>query len=48
MLIYAILMLVTILAGMYLGWWSMVREEEEILPPSNTQSEVIYPRSGVI
>lgn len=48
MLIYVTLMLIAILVGMYLGWWSLVREEEEMPPPANTHSEVIYLRSGVI
>jgi hypothetical protein len=37
MLIYIIFMMSALLLGMYLGWWSMMREEE-IEPPANTQS----------
>jgi hypothetical protein len=40
MLVYAIFMLIVILVGLYVGWWSVVREEEEIPPPANTHSEV--------
>jgi hypothetical protein len=40
MLIYVILMLVAILVGMYVGWWTLLREEEEIHPPANTHSEL--------
>lgn len=29
MIILALAMLLTILIGMYLGWWSLMREEEE-------------------
>lgn len=36
MLLYIVFMLLAILLGMYLGWWSMMREEE-IEPPANTQ-----------
>jgi hypothetical protein len=39
MLIYVILMLVAILVGMYVGWWTLLREEEEIHPPASTRSE---------
>jgi hypothetical protein len=38
MLIYIILMLVAILVGMYVGWWSLLREEEEIHPPAGAHS----------
>jgi len=34
MLIYAIFMVIAILVGMYVGWWSLVREEEETQPPA--------------
>lgn len=48
MLVYAIFMLIVILVGLYVGWWSVVREEEEIPPPANTHSEVSQFRSRVI
>lgn len=38
MLIYSILMLFVILAGSYLGWWSLM-QEEEIQAPANTHSQ---------
>ena len=43
MLLYMILMLIAILVGMYVGWWSLVREEEEgKTPPANTHSKASY------
>jgi uncharacterized protein YneF (UPF0154 family) len=49
MLIYVILMLIAILVGMYVGWWSLVREEEEeILPPAQTHSQISQLCSKVI
>lgn len=44
MLVYTILMVIAILVGMYVGWWSLVREEEETPPPANTHSQVSHPR----
>ncbi len=48
MLVYAILMVIAIVVGMYVGWWSLVREEEETPPPANTHSEVSRLHSKVI
>jgi hypothetical protein len=48
MLVYAIFMVIVILVGMYVGWWSLVREEEEMPPPANTHSEVSHLHSKVI
>lgn len=48
MLVCAIFMVIAILVGMYVGWWSLVREEEEMPPPANTHSEVSHLRSKVI
>jgi hypothetical protein len=47
MLVYAILMLVAILGGMYLGWWSLLREEEQIERPAPARSKAdpTQPRS---
>lgn len=47
MLLYVILMLVAILVGMYVGWWSLLQEEEELHPPANSHSRLATHKSRI-
>ena len=38
MLVITVFMLIAILLGMYLGWWSLMGEEDEIKPRANNHS----------
>jgi hypothetical protein len=47
MLMYIIFMLIAILIGLYLGWWSLVRERENT-PPGSPHSLISHYHAVVI